>query len=134
MANRQPDPAGLLAFFWDRFDSSAASDEDLAYLSLATDEAANAAFKLSAHIAGVACLVDSDRGIDNKPQCGSLQDADQTALLYRISDEVEAIARMAHIGSESESILRLRLAERLSASNSRRVQRGLQSSTEKATA
>ncbi|VWM20556.1 hypothetical protein [Burkholderia lata] len=134
MANRQPDAAGLLAFFWDRFDASAASDEDLAYLSVATDEAANAAFKLSAHIAGLACLIDGDRGIDDKPQCGSLQDADQTALLYRIADEVEAIARMAHVGGEAESILRFRLMEKLATSNSRRVQRGLQSSPDKAIA
>ncbi|WP_175872683.1 hypothetical protein [Burkholderia sp. BCC0397] len=129
MSKRQPDAAGLLAFFWGRLDTNTASDDDLMYLSGAADEAANAAFKLSAHIADVAGLIDGDRGIDGKPQCGSLQDADQTALLYRISDEVEAIARMAHIGSESESILRFRLMEKLETSNSRRIRTAEQSST-----
>lgn len=131
MGKRQPDATGLLAFFWDRFDSRAASDDDLAYLSAATGEAANMAFTLSAHIAGLAGLIDGDRGLEDKPKCGSLQDADQTALLYRIADEVEAIARIAHIGSESECLLRMRLTEKLAAGKSRRIQGGLQSSTDK---
>jgi hypothetical protein len=131
MANRQPDAAGLLAFFWGRFDTDAASDEDLEYLSVATEEAANAAFRLSTVISGIGCLIGDDRGVEDKPECGALQDGSQSTLLHLIADEVEAIARLAHIGSESEGRLRARLMEKLVVCNSRRIQRGLQSSSDK---
>ncbi|MFJ1214522.1 hypothetical protein [Burkholderia pyrrocinia] len=129
MANRQPDAAGLLAFLWDHFDADTASDEDLEYLSVATEEAARAAFRLSSIVSGIGSLIDDDRGAEDKPECGALQDATQSTLLYHIADEVEAIARLAHIGSESEGRLRFRLKGKLADRNSRRIQRDLQSST-----
>ncbi|WP_124581858.1 hypothetical protein [Burkholderia contaminans] len=129
MSKRQPDAAGMLAFFWDHFDATAASDEDLEYLSVATEEAANAAFKLSTLISGVGCLIDEDRGPNNDPECGALQDASQTTLLHHIADEVETIARLARIGGEAEGRLRSRLKERLAAGRSRRTHTPEQSST-----
>jgi len=134
MANRQPDAAGLLAFLWDHFDADTASDEDLEYLSVATDEAASAAFKLSTLISGIGCLIDEDRGPEDAPECGALQDARQTTLLYHIADEVETIARLARIGAESEGRLRFRMKERLATSTSRRIKQDSQSSTDKAIA
>ncbi|KVF38051.1 hypothetical protein [Burkholderia vietnamiensis] len=128
---RQPDAAGLLAFFWDHFDANAATDEDLKYLSGAAEEVAHAAWTLSSHISGIGGLIERDRGFEDKPQCGELQDSDQAALLYRIASELEAIGHLAYIGCESNSLLSTRLMERLATSNSRRVQRGLQSSTDK---
>ncbi|KVN27338.1 hypothetical protein WJ63_14300 [Burkholderia pyrrocinia] len=129
MINRQPDAAGLLAFFWDRFDAKAASDEDLEYLSGSAEEAANAAWQLSAHVSGVGGLIEQDRGVDDKPKCGTLQDADQAELLYRIANELEAIGHLAYIGSVSDSVLRTRLTEKLAASKSRRTRIPEQSST-----
>jgi len=131
MANRQPDAAGLLAFLWDRFDTNTASDEDLEYLSVATEEAASAAFKLSTLISGIGCLSDEARGPEDAPECRALQDARQTTLLYHIADEVETIARLARIGSESEGRLRFRLKDRLATSTSHRIKQDLQSSTDK---
>ncbi|KVU21227.1 hypothetical protein WK62_19785 [Burkholderia ubonensis] len=128
MAKRQPDAAGLLAFFWDRFDAKAASDEDLEYLSGAAEEAANAALQLSDHVSGVGGLIEQDRGFDNKPTCGTLQDADQAELLYRIANELEAIGHLAYIGSASDSVLRTRLAEKLASNKSRRLHIHKQSS------
>ncbi|PAJ77312.1 hypothetical protein CJO71_30160 [Burkholderia ubonensis] len=131
MANRQPDAAGLLAFLWDHFDADTASDEDLEYLSVATEEAANAAFRLSTVISGISCLIGDDRGIHDTPECGALQDATQSTLLHHIADEVEAIARLAHIGAESEGRLRFRLKERLATNSSRRIKHDLQSSSQR---
>lgn len=128
MSKRQPDAAGLLAFFWDHFDATAATDEDLEYLSGASSEVAHAAWTLSSHISGIGGLIERDRGFEGKPQCGELQDADQTALLYRIAGELEAIGHLAYIGSESDSVLRARMAEKLAAGKSRRVRIPEQSS------
>ncbi|AOJ86145.1 hypothetical protein WS87_05415 [Burkholderia sp. MSMB0856] len=127
MSKRQPDAAGLLAFLWDRFDAETASDEDLAYLSAASEEAANMAFKLSDHVAGIGCLIDYDRGAETR--CGSLQDSEQASLLFRLADEIAAIGHMASIGSESESRLRHRISARLDAGKSRRIRTSEQSST-----
>lgn len=129
MSKRQPDAAGMLAFFWDHFDATAASDEDLEYLSVATEEAATAAFRLSTIISGISSLIGGDRNTEGNPQCGALQDEDQSTLLYHFADEVEAIARLAHIGSESDFRLRTRLKERLAAGRSRRTHTPEQSST-----
>ncbi|AOJ87467.1 hypothetical protein WS87_12665 [Burkholderia sp. MSMB0856] len=134
MANRQPDAAGLLAFLWDHFDANTASDEDLEYLAVATGEAVNAAFKLGTVISGIACLVGDDRGADDNPECGALQDGSQSTLLHFIADEVETIGRLAYIGSESDFRLRTRLKERLATSTSRRIKYDLQSSTDKGAA
>ncbi|KVG31994.1 hypothetical protein [Burkholderia diffusa] len=134
MANRQPDAAGLLAFLWDRFDANAASDEDLEYLAVATAEAANTAFRLGTVISGIASLVGNDRGAEDAPDCGALQDRSQATLLHYIADEIETIGRLAHIGSESDFRLLARLKERLATSTSRRIKQDLQSSTDKAVA
>ncbi|MBA9902674.1 hypothetical protein D7207_04295 [Burkholderia cepacia] len=119
----------MLAFLWDHFDATAASDEGLQYLSGASDEAAHAALELSSHIAALGGLIERDRGFEGKPQCGELQDADQAALLYRIADEVKVIGQLAYIGSESDSVLRVRMTEKLAAGRSRRVSIPEQSST-----
>ncbi|QVN19573.1 hypothetical protein [Burkholderia pyrrocinia] len=129
MSKRQPDAAGLLTFFWDRFDATVATDEELEYLSSASGEVAHAAWTLSSHISGIGGLIERDRGFEGKPQCGELQDADQAALLYRIAGELEAIGHLAYIGSESDSVLRTRRAEKLAAGKSRRVRIPEQSST-----
>lgn len=129
MSKRQPDAAGLLTFLWDRFDVKAATDEELQYLSAASEEAANAAWRLSEHISGVGGLIQYDRGSDDKPKCGALQDTDQAGLLYRIANELETIGRLAYIGSESDYALRTRLTEKLAASKSRRTRIPEQSST-----
>ncbi|QUN42417.1 hypothetical protein KEH56_24250 [Burkholderia cenocepacia] len=129
MSKRQPDAAGVLAFLWDHFDATAASDEGLQYLSGAADEASHAALELSSHIAALGGLIERDRGFEGKPQCGELQDADQAALLYRIASELEAISHLAYIGSESNSLLRTRLMEKLETSNFRRIRTAEQSST-----
>lgn len=128
---RQPDAAGLLAFFWDHFDANAASDEDLEYLSGAAGEVAHAVWTLSSHISGIGGLIERDRGFEGRPQCGELQDADQAALLYRVASELEAIGHLAYIGSESDSLLRSRLVERFAANRSRRIRTAEQSSTDK---
>lgn len=129
---RQPDAAGLLAFFWDHFDANAATDEDLEYLSGAAEEVAHAAWALSSHISGIGGLIERDRGFEGKPQCGELQDSDQAALLYRVASELEAIGHLAYIGSESDSLLCARLAERFAKDKSRRIRTAEQSSIDKA--
>lgn len=129
MANRQPDAAGLLAFFWARFDAKAASDKDLSYLAGAAEEASSEAWQLSDHISDLGGLIECDR--DNKQKCGSLQDDEQARLLYRIAKQVEVIGHLAYIGSEADCELRTRLTAELSASRSPHIQIDLQSSTDK---
>ncbi|HDR9274784.1 TPA: hypothetical protein QDB24_002858 [Burkholderia vietnamiensis] len=129
MSKRQPDAAGVLAFLWDHFDATAASDEGLQYLSGAADEAAHAALELSSHIAALGGLIERDRGFEGKPQCGELQDADQAALLYRIADEVKVIGQLVHVGNEADSVLRARMTQKLAAGRSRRATIPEQSST-----
>lgn len=128
MSKRQPDAAGVLAFLWDHFDATAASDDGLEYLSGAAEEAAHAALELSSHIAAIGGLIEGDRDFEGKPKCGELQDADQAALLYRIADEVKVIGQLAYIGSESDCVLRARMAEKVAAGKSRRVRIPEQSS------
>jgi ABC-type phosphonate transport system ATPase subunit len=114
MVKGQSDASGLLAFFWDRFDEEAASTEELEFLAMAAGEASDLAFSLSKHVEGIACLINVDRDKETKTHWGSLQDDDQTGLLFRIASEINMIGRMAEIGSECAFELRTR-AEKLAA-------------------
>ncbi|MBN3734932.1 hypothetical protein [Burkholderia sp. Tr-20390] len=114
MLDRQPDAAGLLSFFYGRFDMKSASTEELEFLSTAT--APDEAGALRDTLDGIACLVAEDLRKERGQRAGNFQDASVPSLLWSIARQVDAIGQMAFIASEADYELRDRAVRAPSAS------------------
>ncbi|RKU02488.1 hypothetical protein C7H84_15895 [Burkholderia sp. Nafp2/4-1b] len=101
MRNRQADAAGLLAFFTDRLDLKTLSDDELEFLSFASESAVNDALSLQEQVSGIAGLIAQDRG-QKDPGSGCLQGDNQAGLLWKIAGDVEVIARMMAISADAD--------------------------------
>ncbi|MCA8338469.1 hypothetical protein [Burkholderia multivorans] len=121
LPRRQADAAGLLQFFIDRTDLKKLDAEELEFLAAGSEEAAGQAATLSHVVSGVACLISEDQTRDGT-RSGSLQDHDIQRLLWFVSDQIEAIGKMAWIGSEADYELRRRA--QASAATAKGVSRG----------
>lgn len=95
-----PDSAGLLEFLIGRIDLKQLDDEDLDFLSEASENAAGEAATLSRVVTGIACLI-SEEQMNTGMKSGALQDTDLPSLLWFISSQISAIGQMAFIGSEA---------------------------------
>ncbi|CAN0624350.1 conserved protein of unknown function [Burkholderia multivorans] len=121
MSNRfQPDAASLIQFFAGHFDMKSASDDDLEFLSHASEEAESMAIALADHVVGVGCLINTDRDDANRSKCGSLQDDQQDGLLWHIANQIQVIGKMAYVGSEAAYQQRIRAEAKLAALTSQR--------------
>ena len=104
-----PTTAGLLRFFWERLDSQfdSVSDEELKWLTKASDNAQLMAGNLGKTVAGVAALVSYE--MDRKGiRSGAFQPHGLPEFLYGFADVAETIEQMIAIASESDFLLRER--------------------------
>lgn len=127
MLDHKPDAAGLLSFFYGRFDMRAASTEELEFLSSAT--APDEAGALRDTLDGIACLVSDDLRKERGQRIGNFQESSVPSLLWSIARQVDAIGQMAFIASEADYELRNRAARAASASSRRSTTK--QSSSDK---
>ncbi|MCA8217297.1 hypothetical protein LGN20_25665 [Burkholderia cepacia] len=127
MLDRQPDAAGLLSFFYGRFDMKSASTEELEFLSAAT--APDEAGALRDTLDGIACLVADDLRKERGQRVGNFQDSSVPSLLWSVARQVDAIGQMAFIASEADYELRNRAVRASSASCRRSTSK--QSSSDK---
>ncbi|PCE31975.1 hypothetical protein [Burkholderia ubonensis] len=104
MIDRQPDAAGLMSFFYGRFDMKSASTEELEFLSSAT--APDEAGALRDTLDGIACLVAEDLRKERGRRVGNFQESSVPSLLWSIARQVDAIGQMAFIASEADYELR----------------------------
>ncbi|RQZ46071.1 hypothetical protein [Burkholderia sp. Bp9099] len=127
MLDRQPDAAGLLSFFYGRFDMKSASTEELEFLSSST--APDEAGALRDTLDGIACLVSEDLRKERGQRIGNFQETSVPSLLWSIARQVDAIGQMAFIASEADYELRDRVVRAASASSRRSTPK--QSSSDK---
>lgn len=119
MLDRQPDAAGLLSFFYGRFDLKAASAEELKFLSSA--KAPDEAIALRDTLDGIACLVSQDLREERGQGIGNFQEASVPSLLWSIARQVDAIGQMAFIASEASYELSSRAARSAVDSSRQRI-------------
>ncbi|PHP88267.1 hypothetical protein CFB52_012185 [Burkholderia sp. AU18528] len=117
MLDRRPDAAGLLSFFYGRFDMKSASTEELEFLSSAT--APDEAGALRDTLDGIANFVAEDLRKERGKRVGCFQESTVPSLLWTIARQVDAIGQMAFIASEADYELRDR-AVRVATDSSRR--------------
>ncbi|WP_322075269.1 hypothetical protein [Burkholderia cenocepacia] len=127
MLDRRPDAAGLLSFFYGRFDMKSASTEELEFLSSST--APDEAEALRDTLDGIACLVSDDLRKERGQRIGNFQEASVPSLLWSIARQVDAIGQMAFIASEADYELRDRAVRAAPASSRRSTTK--QSSSDK---
>ncbi|MDR5777710.1 MULTISPECIES: hypothetical protein [unclassified Caballeronia] len=121
MARPRSSAAGLIDFFFERFDTAHASDSELQYLADFTGTVADMADSLSALTAGIGMLVSGDRGRECKHlRTEALQGNDEPSLLFHIAAEIELIARIAEVAADSNCYLQQRFTDRLKVERSRR--------------
>ncbi|MEM5419645.1 hypothetical protein [Paraburkholderia ferrariae] len=104
---------GILRYLWSHLDSQidSVSDEDLRWLSRATEEASLMALNLDKTVSGVAALLAYE--IDSKGcRSGSFQPYDLPELLWGIASTVGTIGEMVTIGGEADFALRRRCEDR----------------------
>ncbi|WP_146126187.1 hypothetical protein [Burkholderia multivorans] len=130
MLDHQPDAAGLLSFFYGRFDLKAASTEELEFLSSAT--APDEAGALRDTLDGIACLVSEDLRKERGQRIGNFQEASVPSLLWSIARQVDAIGQMAFIASEASYELRSRAARSAVDSSRQRIPKQSSKDTEDA--
>ncbi|MDN7950421.1 hypothetical protein [Burkholderia multivorans] len=128
MLDRQPDAAGLLSFFYGRFDLKAASAEELEFLSSA--KAPDEARALRDTLDGIACLVSQDLREERGQGIGNFQEASVPSLLWSIARQVDAIGEMAFIASEASYELRSRAARSAVDSSRQRIPKQSSKDTE----
>ncbi|WP_254218430.1 hypothetical protein [Burkholderia multivorans] len=121
LPRRQADAAGLLQFFIDRTDLKKLDAGELEFLAVSSEEAAAQADTLSHVVSGIACLIGEDRTRVGAGS-GALQDHDIPRLLRFVSDQIQAIGKMAWIGSGADYELRRRA--QASAATTKGVSRG----------
>ncbi|MCO1343433.1 hypothetical protein L0Z26_16245 [Burkholderia multivorans] len=121
LPRRRADAAGLLQFFIDRTDLKKLDAEELEFLAAGSEEAAGQAATLSHVVSGVACLISEDRTRVGAGS-GALQDDDIPRLLRFVSDQIQAIGKMAWVGSGADYELRRRA--QASAATTKGVSRG----------
>ncbi|KWH11563.1 hypothetical protein WT59_00220 [Burkholderia territorii] len=119
MLDRRPDAAGLLSFFYGRFDMKSASTEELEFLSSST--APDEAEALRDTLDGIACLVSDDLRKERGQRIGNFQETSVPSLLWSIARQVDAIGQMAFIASEADFELRDRAARSVTESSRRRI-------------
>lgn len=101
-AKTQADASGVLRFLFDKFDKESATDEELHFLSFASDEASAIAQSLGTAVAGIGCLVAHDQNAEaGILKSGALQSYDLPALLFNIGDALKTISELSFIGSEA---------------------------------
>ncbi|MEK7915096.1 hypothetical protein AAB988_08205 [Burkholderia contaminans] len=127
MLDRQPDAAGLLSFFYGRFNMKAATTEELEFLSSAT--APDEAGALRDTLDGIANFVAEDLRKERGKRVGCFQESTVPSLLWSIARQVDAIGQMAFIASEADYELRDRAVRAASASSRRSTPK--QSSSDK---
>ncbi|RQZ57724.1 hypothetical protein DF057_26520 [Burkholderia cepacia] len=119
MLDRRPDAAGLLSFFYGRFDMKSASTEELEFLSSST--APDEAGALRDTLDGIACLVSEDLRKERGQRIGNFQESSVPSLLWSIARQVDAIGQLAFIASEADFELRDRAARSVIESSCRRA-------------
>ncbi|WP_175907920.1 hypothetical protein [Burkholderia sp. BCC1640] len=119
MLDRRPDAAGLLSFFYGRFDMKSASTEELEFLSSST--APDEAGALRDTLDGIACLVSEDLRKERGQRIGNFQESSVPSLLWSIARQVDAIGQLAFIASEADFELRDRAARSVIESSRRRA-------------
>ncbi|MDR5772906.1 MULTISPECIES: hypothetical protein [unclassified Caballeronia] len=118
---RHTTAAGLIDFFFERFDTAHASDSELEYLAGFTGTVADMADSLSTLTAGIGMLVSADSRSENKHlRTEALQGKDEPVLLFHVAAEIELIARIAEIAADSNCYLQRRLTDRLKVARSSR--------------
>ncbi|SAK51474.1 hypothetical protein AWB80_01647 [Caballeronia pedi] len=123
--------AGMLEFFFERFDTSTASDSELDFLSGCSEAATLQAFSFSSLASNAACAIDLAR---ESAHLGACERAgariDHSTLLFQLASEFKLIGQMMHIASEADWCLRQRLSDRLRVELFRRDQTDEYSSRE----
>ncbi|MDR5770188.1 MULTISPECIES: hypothetical protein [unclassified Caballeronia] len=118
---RHTTAAGLIDFFFERFNTAHASDSELQYLADFTGTVADMAESLSTLTAGIGMLVSADSRSENKHlRVEALQGKDEPSLLFHIAAEIELIARIAEVAADSNGYLQQRFIDRLKVERSRR--------------
>ncbi|MDR5776750.1 MULTISPECIES: hypothetical protein [unclassified Caballeronia] len=121
IVRRHTTAAGLIDFFFERFDTAHASDNELQYLADFTATVADMAESLSTLTAGIGMLVSADSRSESKHlRTEALQGKDEPALLFHVAAEIELIARIAEVAADSNCYLQRRLTDRLKIERSRR--------------
>ncbi|MDR5777732.1 MULTISPECIES: hypothetical protein [unclassified Caballeronia] len=121
IVRRHTTAAGLIDFFFERFDTAHASDSELEYLAGFTGTVADMAESLSTLTAGIGMLVSADCRSENKHlRVEALQGKDEPLLLFHIAAEIELMARIAEVAADSNCNLQRRFIDRLKVERSRR--------------
>ncbi|WP_146010061.1 hypothetical protein [Burkholderia sp. WAC0059] len=102
MAHKEADASALLEFFLGRFDLKKATNAELSFLATASEQASHAASRLGELVRGLGGLIDDDQ---NRNSGASLPSNEVSGLLRSIAGELETIAQMAFIGSETSFVL-----------------------------
>jgi hypothetical protein len=109
-ANHTCDSVGILRFLWDKFDAKKATDDELEYLSSATDVARTRARGIADELFDMALTVSSERfaGLEVK----KLNGVELSIKLGNISDEMRLMSQLTFIGSEASFEEKKRLEEK----------------------
>ncbi|MEK6357512.1 MAG: hypothetical protein V4796_32485 [Burkholderia cenocepacia] len=121
---RTADCAGLLAFFIGHIDIKQLDDEDLEFLSDASEQASGEAATLSQVVSGLGCLISEDAMRSGGSCTGSFQGDDVPNLLWFIANQIDSIGQMAFIGSEADYQLRTRAQAAVAAAVKKGASRG----------
>ncbi|MCW3539311.1 hypothetical protein [Burkholderia cenocepacia] len=83
------------------------SDDELKFLSVASEQASDDAIDLSDVVSGIGCLISEDQ---TRPGTifGSFQGSDISNLLHFIANQLNVIGQMASIGKDADYCLRRR--------------------------
>ncbi|EKS73141.1 hypothetical protein BURK_001700 [Burkholderia sp. SJ98] len=126
--NTQTDAAGLLQFLWQHFDAEGASDDELAHLSQAGEEAGHMGRLLAESILSAASSVHDADVLGKQPVC-EIHGTDLSGYLFSVASQLNIISEMAGIASDAAYVMNKRLAARAK-NSSRRAQTNKQSSQE----
>ncbi|MFM0136835.1 hypothetical protein [Caballeronia grimmiae] len=125
--NHTCDAVGVLRFLWDKFDANTATDEELEFLSCATDEATTISHSVADELFGIAVFVGGERQAGR--QVEKINGIDLPVALINLSQTMRMVGELTFIGSEASFEERKRSEAKL---KSRRVERAKQSEREDA--
>ena len=118
MSMNLADASGVISFFWQKFDSKTASDEDLDFLTGADEEAQSMARGWSDIVSSVGCIIAEAQAAGREN--GPLQHRELPSFLFSISDSLKTIAELSFVAAGANYVQKERLKAKAIA-KSRRI-------------
>lgn len=97
--NHTCDAVGMFRFLWDKFDAKKATDDDLDYLTGATDVATTIARTVADQLFAVAMEISSERRAGREVE--RINGIDLPLALVNLSDEMRMAGELTFVGSEA---------------------------------